>query len=151
MKKANHKDSHNNNHNNNNNHSNNTAGETRSSGKTGTRHKSVWHKTAGHPISTPLFIFYIIMSVINGSAFLLFLGAAAALGAWAVEELFMATSGLADSGRGFRDRSDMAASDRSSPEKELFACSRSETSAHFSELLSRSSRGGIVFIRKKAS
>lgn len=78
----------------------------RSSGNTMTPHKTLWH-----PISTPIFIFYTIMSAINGSASLMLLGTAAAFGAWILEEIFMATSGPAQSGKCFRHRRDRKDSD----------------------------------------
>ena len=78
----------------------------RSSGNTMTPHKTLWH-----PISTPIFFFYTIMSAINGSASLMLLGTAAAFGAWILEEIFMATSGPAQSGKCFRHRRDRKDSD----------------------------------------
>lgn len=113
--------------------------------------KKAAHKAAWHPISTPIFFFYLIMSVMNGSASLLFLGAAAALGAWALEEIFMATSGLADSRAGGGHRSDRTEAERSRPEEEFYACSQSERPSHLGDLLSMSNQGSIVFLKQRAS
>ena len=140
----------------------------RSSGNTMTPHKTLWH-----PISTPIFIFYTIMSAIN------------------VEEIFMATSGPAQSGKCFRHRRDRKDSDVSGAglaqsgkhfshrishrnglsetgvsgtevyevsgsevfcsEQELYTGSKSGMFSHPGEVLSMSNQGRIVFLRKRAS
>ena len=139
----------------------------RSSGNTMTPHKTLWH-----PISTPIFFFYTIMSVINGSASLMLLGTAAAFGAWILEEIFMATSGLAQSGKHFRHRTshrisprnglsetgvsgtevyEVSVSEVSCSGQESYTGSRSQMFSHSGELLSMSTPGRIVFLRKRAS
>ncbi len=132
----------------------------RSSGNTMTPHKTLWH-----PISTPIFIFYTIMSAINGSASLMLLGTAAAFGAWILEEIFMATSGPAQSGKCFRHRRDrkdsdvsgagevyeVSGSEVSCSGQESYTGSRSQMFSHSGELLSMSNPGRIVFLRKRAS
>ena len=101
----------------------------RSSGNTMTPHKTLWH-----PISTPIFFFYTIMSAINGSASLMLLGTAAAFGAWILEEIFMATSGLAQSGKCFRHRRDRKDSDVS-------GAGLAQSGKHFSHRISH--RNGL--------
>ena len=101
----------------------------RSSGNTMTPHKTLWH-----PISTPIFFFYTIMSAINGSASLMLLGTAAAFGAWILEEIFMATSGPAQSGKCFRHRRDRKDSDVS-------GAGLAQSGKHFSHRISH--RNGL--------
>lgn len=101
----------------------------RSSGNTMTPHKTLWH-----PISTPIFIFYTIMSAINGSASLMLLGTAAAFGAWILEEIFMATSGPAQSEKCFRHRRDRKDSDVS-------GAGLAQSGKHFSHRISH--RNGL--------
>ena len=111
----------------------------------------IHHKVVCHPISTPIFFFYTIMSVINGSASLLLLGVAAALGAWVLEEIFMATSGAKNSGKCFRQRSDAAESGKDLSEKEICARAMPERSFHPGEMLFMSNHGRIVFLKNRAS
>ena len=56
------------------------------------RQRSVARKTMRHPMSMIIFLFYTVMSILNGSAALLALGTAAAAGACILEAIFTATS-----------------------------------------------------------
>ena len=147
----------------------------RSSGNTMTPHKTLWH-----PISTPIFIFYTIMSAINGSASLMLLGTAAAFGAWILEDgkcfrhrrdrkdSDVSGAGLAQSGKHFSHRIshrnglsetgvsgtevyEVSGSEVFCSEQELYTGSKSGMFSHPGEVLSMSNQGRIVFLRKRAS
>ena len=65
--------------------------------KTAQREQNTKHKKIlQHPVSTPIFLFYLVMAVVKGSFALLLLGTAAAAGAWILETIFIATA--ADAG-----------------------------------------------------
>ena len=107
-------------------------------------HRKIFH----HPVSTPIFLFYLVMAVVKGSFALLLLGTTTAAGAWILEAIFTATSVPATISGSGRKYTDTALGTVHSKKKEPASDTLPESTCSFAGMLSVSNPGKIVILRR---
>lgn len=112
-------------------------------------HRQIFH----HPVSTPIFLFYLVMAVVKGNLALLLLGTTAAAGAWILEIIFIATAADAGTASSVRVASTGGRQACKADLKEIGSDHRigsPETPFSYGILLQETGHSNVVVLRKTA-